>query len=218
MKSDHIPYANGVDDEFVHKNILELLIKEKIMAIKKTNGSKSYGANGTFKNLFKRSKSNQADLTIEEKRLKIAIVELPKNYYIQNYSFSSDEPVTINIEDPIFMHNGLDSISLYNIEITGDHLIDYNIDTNVNDDLKFKPNIDHYSSDNQSVHSSYTSTTKIHQTKNIIPDFDSTIQKKDFSSNYEFESNSQRRKHSLEAISSQGCCLKHTSGINLGMH
>lgn len=226
MKSDHFHQTNGVDDEFVHKNILELLIKEKIMAIKKTNGSKTYGANRTFKNIFKNNKNNQdSDLTIDEKKLNIAIVELPKSYYIQNYSFSNDEPVIINIEDPIFMQDRLDSISLYNIEITGDHLIDYNIDTNLNDDFKLKPSIDYYSSDNQSVISSYATvpakeTTKTHKVKNLIQDLDS-INKQDFDVDYELEINKQHRKHSLEAItkiSSQGFCFKDSTGIKVGKH
>lgn len=213
-----IPYANGVDDEFSHGNILELLIKEKIMAIKKTNAS-----NRTFKNLFSRksrsgrssSTSNNAEpqaVILDEKKLNIAIVELPKDYYIQTFD---EQPVIINIEDPIFTQGGLDSISLYNIEITGDRLIDYNIDTqrSVAIDEKLKANIDNnYSSDNQSVNSaSYANLSSAinrsnAQQKAAQKRHESLLQigeHEDFCLDYEFvqvRNLSQHRKHSLETI------------------
>lgn len=220
MKSDYIPYANGVDDEFMHKNILEVLIKDKIMAIKKTNAS-----NRTFKNLFKRSRSRTSnqDLIHDEKKFNIAIVELPKDCYIQNYAF--DEPVIIDIENPIFTQDGLDSISLYNIEITGDRLIDYNIDTNVNEEVsKLKSNIDQYSSDNQSVNSSYTNLpsnrSNIHKARKAaqksIQNFETAMRKREeFNNDYRFESSSQNRKYSLETIPkriSQSFSYRESSG------
>lgn len=236
MKSDYIPYANGVDDELMHKNILELLIKDKIMAIKKSNAS-----NRTFKSLFKRSRTSgvQDGATVEsqshdEKKLNIAIVELPKDYFIPDYASSFDEPVIIDMEDPIFTQNGLDSISLYNIDLTGDCLIDYNIDTHVNEDI-FKPHkshiIDQYLNDNQSVNSSYnnlpSTLSNINKAKlaaqKSIQNFESAVLKRnEFSIDYSFEASSQYRKHSLETMpkrSSHSFSFRDSSGrsaINLG--
>ncbi|XP_063698231.1 uncharacterized protein LOC134829165 [Culicoides brevitarsis] len=208
-----IPFANGVDvDEFVHTNILELLIKNKIMAIKKSNAS-----NRTFKNLFRRksrsSRNNSSsDIPhhpqLDEKKLNIAIVELPKLPF-------DEQPVIINIEDPIFTQGNLDSISLYNIEITGDRLIDYNLDvTHVptkDDEAK-----NNYSSDNQSVNSSYTSfaaAAKTTNRSNVVAaaakaqlpqqrEEETEEDDEEFCLDYEFvEANLNRfRKHSLETV------------------
>uniref|UniRef100_A0A336LLJ8 CSON011463 protein n=1 Tax=Culicoides sonorensis TaxID=179676 RepID=A0A336LLJ8_CULSO len=218
---------NGVDNEFLHSTILEILIKDKIMAIKKNSVTKQQ-KNG-FRTIFRRNKIKHSNNDIVDKKIKIAIVELPpENNYQSYHSFASDQPVSINIEEEDLIQNTIESISLYNIEITGDQLINCSLKTNSSTELiNFKSNSNSIQclQDNQSIKSSEQSfcSTKINEPNlnesESIKKLNKQHNKNETKTNQKYEIPMDRsRKYSLETIShinKPKIRLKDSAGVKL---
>lgn len=211
-----IPKSNAVDDAVLHKSILEFLIKEKIMKVNKNNESRIHRASEAFKSLFE--KNIYQKRCKEEQKIKISIV--PVETYFQNCSFLSDESLIQNVEIPNTLQNGLESISLYNIEITGDHLIEYDINPNKLNHLNF--------SNVQCKTNDFFNTNEFDQSnvsskkENVHSYGGSDI--KLIEENCSFQINTPCIRHqngSLESIPKsyiQGYCLNNSHNVTLGMY
>lgn len=134
MKTDQIISANGIllniecDNGTMHRKVLEKLLWEKTKAIENDANLKRRGFKHYIQKLIHSHVKINDKLEQNEKTVRVATVNLDSAELSHNKECSSfDNPVSVIVEN--YLDNAVDSISLYNLEIIGDHLIDLNIKT-----------------------------------------------------------------------------------------
>lgn len=134
MKTDQIISANGIllniecDNGTMHRKVLEKLLWEKSKAIENEANLKRRGFKYLIQKLIHSHVKLNDKLVENENTVRVATVNLDnEEFRNKKQSSSFDNPVSVIVEN--YLDNAIDSVSLYNLEIIGDHLIDLNIKT-----------------------------------------------------------------------------------------